>query len=180
MRGRKFVTDKELELVARARLGDKDAFTDFVLYYTPYVYRTAVAFLHDRTEAEDLAQEVFLKVHRSLSQIQDVQAFPAWFKRLITNACLDRLKKQVPLPTTEINLDRAAPGGPEQWETRLLLQEALGSLSPEHREVLTLREWQGYDYQEIAGLLGVPVGTVKSRLHSARAQLKSTLTEGRG
>ncbi|KLU62574.1 ECF RNA polymerase sigma factor SigM [Peptococcaceae bacterium CEB3] len=171
------MTDKDLEIVLRCRSGNQEAFTDFVLHYTPYVYRTAVAFLHDRVEAEDLTQEIFLKVHRSLSQLHDIRAFPAWFKRLITNACLDQLKKKPPLPTAELNLDRAAPTGAEQWETRLILREALAELSLEQRQVLLLREWQGYEYREIAELMGIPLGTVKSRLFSARAHLKNVLEE---
>ncbi|CAA7600541.1 RNA polymerase sigma factor, sigma-70 family [Acididesulfobacillus acetoxydans] len=171
------MTDKDLEIVLRCRSGDEEAFTDFVLHYTPYVYRTAVAFLHDRTEAEDLTQEIFLKVHRSLSQLHDLRTFPAWFKRLITNACLDHLKKKTPVPTAEFELDRAAPSGPEQWETRLVLREALAGLSLEQRQVLLLREWQGYEYREIAELMGIPLGTVKSRLFSARAHLKNVLEE---
>lgn len=167
----------DFEVIARAQAGDEEAFSALVKLYTPYAYRTAYAYVHRREEAEDVVQEIFIKLFRSLPQLREVQAFPAWFKQLISRTCLDRLKKGdvILLADTEI-AGQSTPNVAEEADHRLLVREAIRKLNREQREVLLLREWQGYDYQEIAGLLGIPVGTVKSRLHTAREQLKKILS----
>lgn len=167
--------DIDLSLLEKVQSGDSEAFTNLVKKYTSYVYRTAFAFLHDPLEAEDVSQEVFLKIHRSISSLNEIQAFPAWLKKIITNICLDRLKKRHPIPTQDIGLDIPSSDSTTQWDRNLLLREALKRLSPEYREVLVLREWEGYDYSEIATILAIPLGTVKSRLHTARSTLKKIL-----
>lgn len=166
----------DFELVAKARAGDEEAFAALVKLHTPYVYRTAFAFVHQREEAEDAAQEVFIKLYRSLPQLKEVQAFPSWFKQLISRTCLDRLKKENPVFLEETEMaDKSIPSVAEEAEQRLLVRAAIRKLHLEYREILLLREWLGYDYQDIAALVGIPVGTVKSRLHTAREQLKQIL-----
>ena len=166
----------DFEVIAKARAGDEEAFAALVKLHMPYVYRTAFAFVHRREEAEDAAQEVFIKIYRSLPQLKEVQAFPSWFKQLISRTCLDRLKKgDVALLADTDIAGKSVPSVAEEVERRLIVREAIRKLNREHREVLLLREWQGYDYQEIAVFLGIPVGTVKSRLHTAREQLKKML-----
>jgi len=167
----------DLELIERVRSGNADAFAHFLKHYTPYVYRTAFAFLHDGHESEDVAQEIFLKVYRSISELQDLRAFNAWFKRIITNTCLDRLRKQKPTPMLDVELDLIQEKNPQPWDQRLDMQEAIKQLIPEYREALILKEWQGYAYQEIATLLSIPLGTVKSRIHGARVQLRKILAD---
>lgn len=164
-------------LIEKARTGDADAFSALVLAYSPYVYRTAYAFLHDSMEAEDVAQEVFLKVHRSLPQLHEARAFHSWISKIITHQCLDRAKQQKATPVPDESLELMAAPAPHPSDRRLMIREALAKLSAEHRTVLILREWQGYDYHEIASILGIPLGTVKSRLNSARMQMRSLLSE---
>lgn len=168
----------DLELIQKVRSGNKEAFTQFVRVYTPYVYRTAFAYLHDTGEAEDVTQDVFIKVYRSISELNEVQAFPAWFKRIISNTSLDRLRKRSPTPVPDEELAQNTFDSGNSMEQGLAVREALKRLNPEYREVLILREWQGYDYQEIAELLTIPLGTVKSRIHSARMQLRKLLDPG--
>ncbi len=175
------MTEFDFDLINKIRAGDEQSFASLVISYTPYVYRTAFAFLQDRSEAEDISQEVFLKIFRAISQLSDPHAFHSWLKKIVTNACLDHLKKQRPSPTADAELDvlPSATETSQHWDQHLLIQDALQSLRSEYRETLVLREWQGYSYQEIAALLGVPVGTVKSRIHTARMQLAKMLAEGR-
>ena len=169
----------DFKLIEQVRSGNEEAFTRLLEHYTPYVYRTAFAFLHDEHESEDVAQEIFLKVYRSIRELQDIAAFNAWLKRIITNSCLDRLRRQRPIPVhdIELNQNQIIENTSQKWDQHLEIQEAINRLIPEYREVLILREWQGYDYQEIATLLSIPLGTVKSRIHGARLQLRKILSE---
>lgn len=167
----------DFELIEQVRSGNEEAFARLLQHYTPYVYRTAFAFLHDEHESEDIAQEIFFKVYRSIRELQDIWAFNAWFKRIITNSCLDRMRKRRPTPVPDAELDQIMEKNAQKWDQHLEMQEAIKQLIPEYREALILREWQGYDYQEIATLLSIPLGTVKSRIHGARVQLRKILSE---
>lgn len=167
----------DYELIKKARDGDNQSFTDLVKDYTPYVYRTAYSLLQDQGEAEDVSQEVFLKVHRSISQLRDVETFPSWLKKIITNSCLDKFKKRRPTPVEDYELEQiATPESIQNSDERMEIQVALKQLIPEYREALVLREWQGYNYQEIATILKIPLGTVKSRIHTARTLLRKILS----
>jgi RNA polymerase sigma factor, sigma-70 family len=171
------VKENDLKLIERVQTGDQEAYTQFVLNYSAYVYRTAFAFLHNKTEAEDASQEIFLKVYRSIHQLNEVQAFSAWFKKVISTVCLDHLKAKRPdtVPDSYLESTLTTPAG--LWDRQIELREALGMLSPEEREVVVLHNWQGYSYQEIATLLEIPLGTVKSRLHTARMHLRTILSD---
>lgn len=167
----------DTDLIEKARTGDEDAFSALVLAYSPYVYRTAYAFLHDSMEAEDVAQEVFIKVHRSLPQLNEPRAFHSWISKIITRQCLDRAKQKKATPIPDESLELMAAPATHHSDRSLIIREALTKLSEEHRTVLILREWQGYDYHEISLILEIPLGTVKSRLNSARMQMRSLLSD---
>lgn len=164
-------------LIERARGGDEDALSELILNYTPYVYRTAYAFLHDSMEAEDVVQEVFIKVYRSLPQLSEARAFHSWLSKIITHQCLDWAKKKQATPIADVSLESLASPAHSNYDRRLIIKEALSNLSEEHRTVLVLREWQGYDYHEISLILGIPLGTVKSRISSARMQMRKLLSD---
>lgn len=172
------MTEFDIKLIEKIRGRDEQSFTVLVKCYTPYVYRTAYALLQDQSEAEDLSQEVFLKIYRSIGQLSNPHAFHSWLNKIIANTCLDRLKKQHPTPIADSELDMVSQETSRQLDQNLLIRDALQRLSSEYRETLVLREWQGYSYEEIANILGVPVGTVKSRIHTARLQLRKILSEG--
>ena len=169
------VTDFDFNLISKIQAGDEPSFTRLVRSYTPYVYRTAFALIQDERDAEDVSQEVFLKIYRSINQLNDPRAFHTWLKKMITNTCLDRLKKRKPTPTTDSELETIAPDVGSDWDENLSIQEALQHLSHEYRITIVLRELQGYSYQEISDILGIPVGTVKSRIHTARTRLARLL-----
>ena len=167
----------DLGLIEQVQAGDQKAFTQLVLNYSTYVYRTAFAFLHNESEAEDASQEIFLKVYRSIHRLNDVQAFPAWFKKVISTVCLDRMKGKQPDLVPDSNIESIPTNTADHWDRRIELREALGKLSPEEREIVVLFDWQGYSYQEIATLLEIPLGTVKSRIHTARMHLRIILSD---
>lgn len=167
----------DLRLIKQLQAGNKEAFSQLVLNYSAYVYRTAFAYLRNESEAEDASQEIFLKTYRSIHRLQDVQAFPAWFKKVITSVCLDRLRAKPPDPVPDSDMDSVITSSTEHWERDIQIREALGKLNEEEREIIVLYDWEGYSYQEMAALLEIPLGTVKSRLYGARMHLRKILSD---
>ncbi|SFI41599.1 RNA polymerase sigma-70 factor, ECF subfamily [Paenibacillus sp. UNC496MF] len=174
------MVDEELSrIIARARGGDQDAFSALVARYKGHVYRHAFGMLGDRGEAEDAVQEIFMKAYLALGKLDDVHAFYSWLMRIVSNLCKDKLKQRA--RTVEIGEmpDDAVPdpsaGDPN---LKVSMQEALGRLSVDHREILLLHDIQGFRYEEIAALAAIPVGTVKSRLFAARMALRKIWNRG--
>lgn len=152
------------------------------------VYALAYGVLHEREAARDTAQEVFLKVFHELGKFEGRSKFKTWLHRVAVNAALDIARKRRPeesLDRTEEDDDRpqrviteTGPGARElasRGETRELVGKAVAKLSPDHRAVLVLREWEGLSYEEIAETLGIEIGTVMSRIFYARKKLEEIL-----
>ena len=182
--------DPDKSLVLRSKAGDQHAFGKLVTHYYQMVYGLAFGVLNHREKARDVAQEVFLKVFRQLPGFQEQSKFKTWLYRIAVNAAIDEQRKNRPtvsLDSTDESSDEdRAPvvledKGPSprelagQSELKEHLKRALEKLSADHRAVLTLREWQGMAYEEIADILGVEIGTVMSRLFYARKKLKEIL-----
>ncbi len=177
--------DTDLEIVARCRDGDREAFADLVRRYQSKVLTLAARILNSRVEAEDIAQDIFVKVFQSLRDFRGASQFSTWLYRITVNDCLNhirrRARQQQTLSAREAN-DRggASPASNpqralEQKERRALVQAKLQALSPEHRSILLLRDIEGLSYEEIGDVLQLESGTVKSRLHRARTELKALL-----
>ena len=183
----------EQELVARAKSGDADAFAQLVEANQNRIYSLALRMVGNPEDAADLAQEAFLSAWRGLERFQGEAAFSTWLYRLASNACIDFLRKEkrkraaggvLSLDDTEEGATLDLPdydADPhqqlEQSEVRRAIADGLAGLSPEHRNVLTLREISGLSYAEIADLLGLEEGTVKSRISRARLALRKKLVE---
>lgn len=183
----------EQELVARAKSGDTDAFAQLVEANQNRIYSLALRMVGNPEDAADLAQEAFLSAWRGLERFQGEAAFSTWLYRLASNACIDFLRKEkrkraaggvLSLDDTEEGATLDLPdydADPhrqlEQSEVRRAIADGLAGLSPEHRNVLTLREISGLSYAEIADLLGLEEGTVKSRISRARLALRKKLVE---
>jgi len=141
----------------------------------------------ERQEAEDAAQEAFIRVFFSLGSLKDPGAFSAWLARTVSRVCLNRIQRDHDRKT--VSLDHlAAEGGSEpialeptpeeeaeSAEVRRAVRDAVLSLSPEYRAAITLRDLQGFSYAEITEMLEVPEGTVKSRIHEGRRLLREKL-----
>ncbi|MGV3487297.1 MAG: RNA polymerase sigma factor [Tuberibacillus sp.] len=174
--------DQELyQLIYKAKRGDQQAFAALVRKYQGSVFRQAYAMVGDRMEAEDIAQDAFIKAFYSLKKLDNEYAFTSWLTRIVSNACYDHLKrankrKSTSLDDQETVQPRESPI--EKSQMRMNLREAMQMLSPDHREVIILRDIQGFSYKEIADILEIPVGTVKSRISIARMELKEELTRG--
>ncbi|MFD3447469.1 RNA polymerase sigma factor [Microbacteriaceae bacterium 4G12] len=176
--------DQELhQLISLAKKGNEEAFTQLVTRFKGDVFRHAYAMVHDRMEAEDIAQEAFFKAYVSLAKLENEYAFVSWLTRIVANLCYDRLKKiqkDLHHQTDSEEMLLETSSSIERSQQRLTIQEALQTLSVEHRTAIVLRDMQGYSYDEIAEILHIPVGTVKSRISIARTALRKELSRGDG
>lgn len=169
-------------LVERCRQGDDLAWEALVRRWQGRVYGLAWHYLGNAEDARDAGQEAFVRVYRQLGSF-DGDRFQAWLLRITRNLCLDQLRRRKTRPPLEelraADEDNAAPTdaapSPEQaWLSgarRRVVHEALRRLNSPNREVILLKDIQGLKLGEIAGMLGLPVGTVKSRAHRARLEL---------
>ena len=180
-------------LIRRAQHGDADAFEQLLLEHQKNVYNLCYRMAGNPDDAMDLSQETFLRAWRCLDQYQFASAFSTWLYRLCSNICIDFLRKRrrqqtVPLTFEDADGEEqtyavpdAQPLPEEQVElklTREILQAAMAQLLPEHRAVLQLRVVNEMSYEQIADVLDIQIGTVKSRLSRARNQLKKILERG--
>jgi len=169
---------EETKLVEAAQTGDIDAFESLVRAHSSAVYAHAMRFFGDRPTAEDVLQEVFIKVYRSLAGFNGQAAFSTWLFKVTRTTCLDMLRaaKRRPVPVDPVDVATLltvdhAPGVIDA----MTLEDAMRTLSPEDREALSAVTLFGMNYAEAAAELNVPVGTVKSRVFRARRTLLSVL-----
>lgn len=181
--------ESDERLAARCQQGDMAAFTELVNRYKDKVYNLAVRMLRDRGDAEDLAQETFLNVYRAVATFRVDERFSTWIYKIASNLCIDRLRKRRHLT---ISLDAPVQEGEElyrqvpdwshapeplyeQSELREDVQAAIDQLPSKYRLIILLRHMQDMAYEEIATVMDLPVGTVKTRLFRAREILKRHL-----
>jgi RNA polymerase sigma-70 factor (ECF subfamily) len=171
------------EFLARLRGGDRQAFEELVRVQQHRVYGLALRMLGNAAEAQDVAQEVFLRAHRGLADFRGDARLSTWLYAIASRLCLTRLAGGERRRTRdgEDVLGRLADGQPgpdealERGELQEALRRAIAELPDERRVVVLLRDVEGLAYEEIAGALELPVGTVRSRLHRARLDLKEKL-----
>jgi RNA polymerase sigma-70 factor, ECF subfamily len=155
-------------------------------------FRLAWAILGDEAEAEDVAQEAFTLAWRKRDTLRDPGAFDAWFQRILVNACRMRLRqrrrspvREIPMPAPGADEGRARPTEPATADdatrigVRHAVADALAGLDADHRIVVVLRYWADLTVEQIADRLGIPLGTVKSRLHYALRALSPELEDVR-
>ena len=178
--------DAESALVARARSGDPGAFGELVLQYQDKVYNMILRLVNYPEDAADATQEVFLTAYRKLATFRRDARFYTWIYRIATNAAFSLLRKratrrEVPDPP-EIASERPAKqenasARMEQQDRADAVKAALADLDDDHRAVVVLRDVEDLPYDQIAAILGIAEGTVKSRLHRGRAALRERLKE---
>jgi RNA polymerase sigma-70 factor (ECF subfamily) len=173
----------EAGLVARLRASDVTAFEELVIAYQHRVFAVAARMLGNRAEAEEIAQEVFLRAHRAIRDFRGDAKLSTWLYSITSRLCLNRLA------TTERRLTReddealarvpgSGAGADEELERRQLqgaLHQAIAALPEDRRIVVVLRDVEGLSYEEIAQALDLEPGTVRSRLHRARLELKERM-----
>ena len=179
---------REQRLVAAARGGDGGAFETLVRLYEKRVFALAVRMCGSREDAAEASQEAFLAAWQGLAFFRGESSFSTWLYRLTSNACVDLLRREgrhraaagPSLDDEEAGLDvpdqtLSPQDEAERRELREAIDRGLEALTPEHRQVLVLREMHQLSYDEIADVLSLDVGTVKSRISRARKQLRNFL-----
>ncbi len=169
-------------LVNALRRGDPKAFEALVIAHQHRVFAVALRMLRNRAEAEEIAQEVFLRAHRSIAEFRGEAKLSTWLYAIASRLCLNRLasgarrlerKSEDALERLVADADPAAHV--ERGELESALQRAIAELPEERRIVIVLRDMEGLAYEEIAQALELPLNTVRSRLHRARMDLKDKL-----
>lgn len=180
-------------LVNRSKIGDIEAFEELISKYQKRVFNIVLRIVGNADEAEDVSQEVFLKVFKSIAGFKGNSSFYTWLYRITINECMDFIKKRkktaaysldAPLETDEDELKKEVEDKSESTEDKVERKEvreyivkALMTLTAEYRSVIVLRDIQGFSYEEIAHILKCPEGTVKSRINRARSELKNRLSK---
>ena len=172
-------------LVTAAQAGDEAAFAEIVKRHQRAVYRVAYGLTRNAADADDLAQETFVRAYQALGRFRAGEPLHPWLSRIAVNLCYSLFRRRTRRPETSI--EPLVEAG-HQWsagedpadetaerERAVHLEQAFAGLSQEHQAVLVLRVVQELSYEEIAAALGVPIGTVMSRLSRARAELKSRM-----
>lgn len=177
--------EAERELVRKCMAGDARFFEPLVRAYEPAGLRVATGMLGSPDEARDALQEAFVKVWNNLSRFDLGRRFGPWFFQILRNQCRDMIRSRKARSGLEKKDERleSRPAGPETSPERLrqrsqareTLEAGLERISTDHREILVLKEIEGFKYNEIAEILDIPEGTVASRLYHARRELKEAL-----
>ena len=175
-----------LEWVQAALDGDQDAFAELVYTYQDAVFNLCYRILSDRVEAEDAAQEAFLRAYLNLTRYDPARSFKTWLLTIASNHCIDRLRRRRmklmsiddPLPSLTLSSDEPEPEQAsitrEQSEA---IQRLLDKLPPDYRASIVLRYWYDYSYNEIAEMLETTESAIKSRLFRARQMLADLIDD---
>ncbi|AIG24633.1 RNA polymerase sigma factor SigW [Brevibacillus laterosporus] len=181
----------ERRLVERAKRDDREAFAELVEMYKDKIFQLAFRMVGNRQEAEDIAQETFLRVYANLHSYDENYRFSTWIYRIATNLCIDRGRKKKP----QFSLDEEQGGDLEglDWYSRLAsdektpeekvvvqelqetVQAALTKLNPKYRSIMVLRYIEDLSLQEISDALQLPITTIKTRIHRGREALRNKL-----
>ena len=180
-------------MIKRVKNGDIEAFSELVGRYEKKTFNFAYRMLKDTHLAEDVTQEAFLRVFTKIDTLKENSSFSTWFYTILNNICLDYLRKKSRQPDTvsigqkstddeeyELQIEDNSIGPHESLEKKeaaIMLEGALSKLSAEHRAAIILRDIEGREYEEIAKISGISLGTVKSRLSRARLALRKILEE---
>ena len=168
-------------LVQRAKRGDKDALVELIMGQNQEYYRLAYAFLSNREDALDAMEDMIVILYEQIHQLRKGEAFPSWSKAILVNCCKRLLRNRKRTVLVEAIAEEACEGGFREREDQLLLETGLARLPEIHQEVIRLRYFMDFDYESIARILKIPLGTVKSRLAAGLKKLKETLGgEGHG
>ena len=191
-----YVKADDRELAYLAAQGREAAFRELLSRYERPVFSLIYRMVRDRAQAEDLAQETFIRAFHAIDRYDPAYRFSNWILKIANNRTIDHLRRRV-LDTVSIEGSPHAATPQEEERTRLALastdespaayveqkeldgqiERAIGELRPEYRTVILLRHVEGYAYEDIAEILDIPLGTVKTYLHRARAELKERLAD---
>jgi RNA polymerase sigma-70 factor (ECF subfamily) len=176
-------SEQVADLVRLARQGSSSAFGKLIEAFRAPIVNLAYQIVGSRADAEDVAQETFVKAFRSIADYREESKFFSWLYRIATNAALDLVRRRRVLPTAyrdDIPSWAADTQDAADEERRLMVWVALGRLPPSQRAAVVLRDMHGFSYPEIAAILGISVSTVGARLRAARRHLERVLGSSPG
>ena len=180
----------ESNVIRRALAGDQKAYEEILNRYRPGIFNLVLRMVRNREEAEDIVQETFIKAFNALSTFSEEYALSTWLYKIALNNCIDHFRKKKlqtlsldkPLEGKDSDLKRELPdrgltpeGAVLRSERHQLVREAIEKLPEHYRRVIVMRHQEERSYEEIAQILGVPLGTVKARIFRARELLKKML-----
>jgi RNA polymerase sigma-70 factor, ECF subfamily len=175
----------DADLVSRCLAGSDEAFSELVDRYKNLVFGVISQVVSDRSRVDDLAQEVFLKVHRGLRSFRGDAKLSTWIYRIVRNVCSESCVGE----RTAVSLDEHTEDGRLRYEPavtdrafgdverRALLEKAIAGLSVEQRFLISAHYFGGQQYQELADILNMPIGTVKTQLHRAKERLREIMNQ---
>lgn len=183
----------ENDIIRRCKKGNREAFNKLVEKYQSQVINIAYSMLSDKEDAYDAAQEVFIRVYKNIDSFQEKSSFTTWLYRITSNICSDILRKrqrntnvvsisQIYDDSKDADLRDEGPQPEEvaeMTERQRAVRDAISELNSDYKAVITLCDIEGMSYDEISKVLGVPAGTVKSRINRARNSLRKILSEKR-
>jgi RNA polymerase sigma-70 factor (ECF subfamily) len=179
-------------LIRRALRGDQRAFEKLRLKYHEAIYNLIYRMIREKDEVEDLTQEAFIKAFTSLSSFNEEYAFSTWLYKIATNNCIDYIRRRKlqkfsidkPIESKDSDFTFELPDSTYEPDREMidsqrknLLEEAINSLPPKYRKVIRMRHSEEREYQEIAAILGLPLGTVKAHIFRARELLYKFLKD---
>lgn len=176
----------EAELIRKCQAGDARSYEVLVRVHEEQGVRMALGIMGDPDTARDAVQQAFIKAYRALDRFETGRRFRPWFLQILRNQCRDMLRREKAgfevRRMDQVMAERiASPSNPEREHDRTAARETvwrgLGRISVDHREVLVMKELEGFSYAEIAEAMGIPEGTVASRLYHARRALREALVE---
>ncbi|WP_243136946.1 RNA polymerase sigma factor [Alkaliphilus serpentinus] len=189
----KQLSPEEISLVERTKQGDVDSFERLIQPYQKKAYNIAYRMLGNVEDASDATQEALIKIYKSIGNFQGNSKFSTWLYAIVTNTCIDFIRKNRRAKIIYLDREKENEEGTyqmeiaddintpeeilEKKETRFMIHDAINQLNHEHREIIVLRDIQGFTYQEIADILKCSEGTVKSRISRARGNLRQLLGE---
>ncbi len=187
--------DRERDLISRAQDGDVTAFEALIAEHQQNIFSIAYRMAKNRDDAEDMTQEILVKIFKNLKKFKGDSKFSTWIYRVATNTCLDEIQKRNRHQTYSLDKELETEAGSlvgeirdetptpeehlEQKTVQMAVREAISRLGDDHKKVLILRDLQGMSYEEIGRILQCSEGTVKSRLSRARQTLKKIITQDR-
>jgi RNA polymerase sigma-70 factor (ECF subfamily) len=172
--------DHERELVERCRRGEVGAFEELVDRYKNLVFAMIMRTIPDRSRTEDLAQDVFLRIHRGLPYFRGEARLSTWIYRIVINVCMqDRGRGTSSVSLDDANARVSTPAAADRHaddlELRDRLEKAIAQLPPQYRLLIAAHYLRGVQYEDLAEAMNMPLGTVKTQLHRAKRQLRMLL-----
>ncbi|MGD9344391.1 MAG: sigma-70 family RNA polymerase sigma factor [Candidatus Aminicenantes bacterium] len=165
-------TLSESDILKLVQKGDKEAYQEIVVRHMQSAYYVALAFVHNHQDALDISQDAFVRAFRKIKRFDTNRPFFPWFYRILKNLCIDHYKHRRRLNEVPLENVRILRVEHEDREMKKALWKGIDALPPEQKEIIVLRYFQQLSYQEIAEILGKPIGTVMSSLYYAKKRLK--------